>query len=260
MYLAAYGGAELMEYDPARPANFPENPRLVAKAPDAMRPVAAAAGDRILYYACSRPYGNLGSVLTRYDTVRGVSVHAEDPIGALQIQSLGYDAEAGALLVGSTIHADCRSCAPAKDRADLALIDATGLKVLKQVQGPEGCQTITVLGRLHPQNWLCSCTTPAGTRSFAVESAAPRIPPANQMAALPPCRGILFSGIDGYFILHIEDRFELWDMRKRAACVQLLHRNADAYRIHAQDASVYIADARKRQIVILEDCLKPYIP
>ncbi len=89
IYMAAYTGGELVEYDPARPARFPENPRVVATPPLSMRPVAMTHGASVIWYACNKHYGSLGSVLTRHDTRARVSGFVDEPLPKLQIRGFG---------------------------------------------------------------------------------------------------------------------------------------------------------------------------
>lgn len=100
VYMAAYTGGELVEYDPAVHPHFPENPRVVAVPPHGMRPVASADDGRRIFYACSHPYGHLGSILTRYDTRTGEAVYRDDPLPEQQIHSLCYVKASRSLLCG----------------------------------------------------------------------------------------------------------------------------------------------------------------
>ena len=154
-----------MEYDPGRPARFPENPRVVADPPGGMRPVAAADDGRFLYYSCSREYGTLGSVLTKYDTRTGKAEYKADPLPDQQIQSLGYDRKTRSLLVGSTMDADCCSATPSSDRCFFAVIGAHDLEVRKRVQAPAGTRTARVLGSMGKGAFLCLKRQPRGPPS-----------------------------------------------------------------------------------------------
>ncbi len=129
VYMAAYTGAELMCYDPALPARFPENPRVVCKPPRAVRPVASERHGSVLYYACTRPYAQTGSVLTRFDTRTGDAVFAGDPLPDRQIRSLFYHSRSKGLLAGTAIHADQLSCPPVAEGALFAHLDAETLAV-----------------------------------------------------------------------------------------------------------------------------------
>ncbi|HTL51317.1 MAG TPA: hypothetical protein VL860_01950, partial [Planctomycetota bacterium] len=90
IYMAAYGGGELVEYDPRYHPNFPENPRIVADAPGGMRPVAKADDGTSLYYSCSANYGNLGSTLTKFNTRTGLASYSQNPLPNQQINSMVY--------------------------------------------------------------------------------------------------------------------------------------------------------------------------
>ncbi|MHC4886665.1 MAG: NHL repeat-containing protein [Planctomycetota bacterium] len=120
IYMAAYAGGQLTEYDPALPANFPENPRVVAAPPTGMRPFAAADDGVRIFYACNHPYGQLGSIMTRYHTRTGAALYRDNPIPDQQIVSLFHEKASNSLLCGSSYMADGGSITPATDRTVLA--------------------------------------------------------------------------------------------------------------------------------------------
>lgn len=129
VYMAAYVGGELMEYDPREAARYPENPYVAAKPPGGHRPVAMCEDGRHVFYSCTRPKGTLGSVLTRYDTRSGEVVYSEDPLPDHMIITLRHDRPSGKILASTSINADCESCPPAAERAMLAVINPATLEV-----------------------------------------------------------------------------------------------------------------------------------
>lgn len=221
VYMAAYTGGELMAYDPARPARFPENPRVVAKPPTGMRPVAAADDGRRLYYACSHHYGHLGSVAVRYDTKTGEALYRDNPLPGQQICSLCVDRAANALLCGTTYEADCASAPPATDRTRMAILDADTLAVRQACDGPAGAVETRVIGPLGRGRWLGVCRgafeNGRGARWFVCEPAAWATPEPAALRELSGWGGtIQYAGRAGLFVLRMGDRIELWDMRKPA--------------------------------------------
>jgi len=246
VYLAAYTGGELVEYDPGAHPHFPENPRVVAKPPHGMRPVAAADDGRNIFYACSAPYGTCGSTLTQYDTHTGEAVHATNPLGDLQIRSLCHDRATDTLLAGSTIHADCGSCPPRAKTCAVARVRASDLKVLKRRRMSAGIEHVDVVGPLGRDKWLCT----VGNRAFTLDGEALTIPPQRDWHDLPDeTRRVLFAGRAGTFVLLMKDGgVALWDLRK-FTCLKKLARYGDIHRISVQEGLLYLV--RPKVITIL---------
>jgi len=256
IYMAAYGGGELVEFDPDRPARFPENPRVVADPPGAMRPVAAADDGRRLFYSSSAEYGKLGSVVARYDTLTGETSHKADPLPRQQINSLGYDAEHKLLVAGSTMHADCRSAVPATNQCFFAALDPESLAVVKKAAAPPGTLTACVIGALGPGKWLCSCSgMPEHTPWFILDLDKFRLPRVRDMKSLAPgLRCILRPGRPGFFVVQKGRNIELWDWRgAEPRRVLVLARNFRGYRLEADRDSVYLL--YPRHITVLDGCL-----
>jgi len=222
IYMAAYTGGELMEYDPERLPRFPENPRVVARHPAAMRPVAAADdGRRLLWYACSHPYGHLGSIVIRYDTRTGEARYHDNPLPEQQIRSLVFDRSRNALWCGTTVHADCQSVPPTADRTALALLDADTLDVRHRWAGPEGAWETQVAGPMGADRWLGVCWgTPGDSgaiRWFLFEGAKAEMPRPDALRSIPEWTGeIQYAGRPGRFVIRCGSRIELWTMRKPA--------------------------------------------
>ncbi|HWL51618.1 MAG TPA: hypothetical protein VNQ90_04240 [Chthoniobacteraceae bacterium] len=261
VYMAAYAGGELMEYDPARPAYFPENPRVVADPPGGMRPVAAARRGGALYYACSLEYGRTGCTLTRYDTAGGEALHRHRPLGDQMITSLHFDAASGWLVAGTTMDADSRSRDPEASCCYLALIDPEELSPVTQAAAPEGVRQVSVVGLVDAGEYLCAAWLPQGSRMirrwFRVAVGDLRVPALSAMEALPGGgEDLLWTGEPGLFLLRTGNRVELWDLR-RPRCLRLLYDEPepDFYGWHVQDDSVYLVSAE--EIFVLEACLNP---
>ncbi|MCF7854214.1 MAG: hypothetical protein K9N51_05395 [Candidatus Pacebacteria bacterium] len=256
VYMAAYTGAELVEYNPAEHPHFPENPRVVAAPPHAMRPVASADDGRHIYYACSQPYGNLGSTLTTYDTETGMASYKVNPLPDQQIVSLCYDPVTKSMLCGTTMHADCRSCTPSSDQCWFARIDPETLDITEKAPAPDGTTVAVVEGPLGDGTFLCTCNNQANWREsawFALEDGPIRVPERETMQALPEETDLfVYADKPGYFIVRRGSRIEVWDMRKKAS-VLLLADSFDGYAVKVQDDSVYLL--YPLDIEILEGCL-----
>ncbi|MBI3830483.1 MAG: hypothetical protein HY291_13265 [Planctomycetes bacterium] len=254
IYMAAYTGGELMEYDPTKPANFPENPRVVADAPHGMRPVAAADDGRRIFYTCNAPYGKLGSVLTGYDTRTGLASYAENPIPNHEITGLGFDRGLKRLLCGTSYYADCDSCPPVEDRCYMARIHPETWAVEERLQAPAETERVRVCGPLARGQWLCHFHRYGKFKGMPCLGAIDLDPLrlAARIEEPDGLRQIVYAGKPGRFVLWLEKRIELWDMR-RPKPLEVLWKNFDGYRIFAQERSVYLV--RKKEVVVLENRL-----
>ncbi len=261
VYMASYTTGALVKYDPAEHPHFPENPRVVAKPPNAMRPVAAADDGRYIYYACNGHYGNLGSTLTAYDTVTGVARYKVNPLPEQAIVSLQYDSVTGSLLCGTTMEADCRSCSPTSEDCYFACIDPEHLNVIWSQKAPSGTTRAKIVGPLGKGRFLCDCVgsfDPDYSKWFTMESRKPEVPALDQVNAFPEDRiGLCYSGIPGYFIMQYKQQLELWDMQA-AEMVKVLTDDVDGYAFKVQERSIYILYPRR--IEILENVLESINP
>lgn len=223
IYMAAYHGGDLVEYDPQRPAAYPTNPRPVASHPLAMRPVAAAHAGHILWYACSRDYGIHGSVILRHDTRRGTSTSCVDPLGPRQVLSLLHNPATGELLCGSTIHADQASAEPVTRRAALGRLNADDLALRDVRETPT--LRVDVIGWVRRGVALCVDYTDDDSEPYLIDgSTLDRL----DAAPIAPRNRIAWTGRVGRFVLEADGRLELHDLRRRRTLrrvlVESLHR------------------------------------
>jgi len=257
IYMAAYTGGELVEYDPAEPSRFPENPRLVAVPPGGMRPVASAVKGRVLHYACSRSYGRLGCVLTRYDTRTGQAFHVEDPVGNRQVQSLCRLPGSDALYAGTTIHGDTYKAVPVEKQATIVRFDPESLEPSEEALAPEGIEGIRLIGPLDRTRLMFIAYTADKRELWGVVEASPLSPPPREaLREFPvPCRPV-YAERPGHVIFIVDKRVELWDMRVPER-TRVLHRIPrgwpKSYLCRVQNKSVYVAFPRK--VLVLEDVL-----
>jgi len=157
IYMASYSNGYLSEYDPKKPMNYPENPRVVTKAP-AMRPTADARKDDVIYYACTNKYGELGCTLSRYDTQSGEALHKKDPIHAQHILSMYYSPVEDVIIAGTTYISDCSATPMESDECYLAKIHPETLEILDIVKAPYGCYRASVYGAIDDRTVLISYT------------------------------------------------------------------------------------------------------
>jgi len=255
IYMAAYTGAELMEYDPSLPIGFPENPRMVAKPLSGMRPIADADDGRNIYYACSHHYAKLGCVLTKYDTRTGVAFYADDPVPGQAIRSMVYDKTSGMLLCGTNHQADCSTCPPDSNRSYLVKINAADLKVVEKIAMPEGIGSTGVYGWLDKNSLLCTGFSfeHKSRRWFTFQKDKNGVPEWEDMRAwTDDWSQFIYAGKPGLFVLLNKHSLELWDM-KRVKKRRTLMARCPAGRVFVDDRSVLLA--MQKQIVILDNCL-----
>ena len=236
---------------------------MVADPPRGLRPVAKADDGQRLYYACNHPYGQLGSVLTRYDTQTGEASYHDDPIPDETVGSLWYDRATNSLLCGTTMQSDaCRS--PLTDCCTFARLDADTLEVLEQASTPAGTEWAQVEGVMGEGLCLCRCcgtfgNGPRRTLWFIIDTRAFRVPPLEEMQSCPDdILHLVSARRPGLFVHLYKDRCELWDWRERRS-VAVLHRDEDCWwycHCSVQDDSVYMV--KSEELIILDGCLQGY--
>ena len=263
VYMGAYAGGELMEYDPRRPLCFPDNPRLVADPPRGMRPVACVNDGRNVYYTCTSDYGTLGSTITRYDTVTGRAHYAVNPLPDQSIRSLVYDPKGKTLICGATFHADSMDRPPASQTCHVAQLDAATLAVRQTAAAPAGMAMISVCGPLDADRWVCKLHAhPSGPPTHWIvlrRDGFAEFPGQERHAFPPDFRGsIVYAGKPGRFLLNIADRIEVWDMRRSKSLRTIFRRfdpaRFDGYLFSVQGKSLVIL--RQKKLLLVEGCLK----
>lgn len=265
-YLAAYAGGELMELRLGEPVRFPENPTVVADPPGGMRPLSLARGGRVLWYACSAPYGKRGSVLTRYDSARGEALYRKDPFPEEMVCSLQFDAKGGRLLAATTLHNDCFNLPPVAKVCRVAVLDPRDLSTRESHVLPSGIESASILGSLGKGRWACGAWgAPVGREKgfwvFTIEADSCRPPSPEGWRFLTkdwtlpayggqPGTGIHFSGRPGLFYRLDQHQLEVWDFRTLERKKVLWKRDPRIDRVVVQDGEVFLL--MPKQVVILE--------
>jgi hypothetical protein len=260
IYMAAYTGGELMEYDPGEHPHFPENPRVVAVPPGGMRPVAAADDGRNIYYSSNHKYGNLGCILTRYDTKTGLVNYYDDPLPGQAMRSLKYDKSTFSLLAGTTMMADCGSAEPSSPHCYFVRFDAADCSLVEQREAPPETALATVHGALTGDCYLCEVngnfSGEPHSRWFALSISDFSIPDFDAMNRYPQNATLAATTEKpGLFVLLINDQYELWDMN-RVESLKVLHPQGAVYRIFVEENSVFLVTPK--EVIVLEDCLAGY--
>jgi len=254
IYMASYVGGRLVEYDPQVHPHFPENPRVVADPPESNRPVAATDDGRCLYYACSAPYGKLGSTLTCYDTKTGASLSKVNPIADQRIVSLAYDRAGKRLLATAHFDADCCSCTPSSNKCYVASLSAADLNVLEQFETPAGTSDIHILGPVRRGKWLCRLNgTFAGFEAAAILLEIGGTP--LTMAALDTARPVPADwqticplGKLGHFAVQVGQHIERWDLA-RYVRLEVISAKAEKRRLLTDGDTLFLLG--ERDILIL---------
>ncbi|MBI3985280.1 MAG: hypothetical protein HY343_00010 [Lentisphaerae bacterium] len=256
VYMAAYTGSELVEYDPARSARFPENPRVVATPKDAMRPVAMIPVGRFVFYASNAPYGRLGCTLTRYDTRTGEARTRQDPSPNLAIRSLAYDARAKRLVAGTTVEADCGSAKPRARTVRVLTIDPGTLEVVQSASLPEGVHTVTVVCAIGGGRWMCLASGGAGgSRLFDVSLRKLAVPAESAWRALPAGLGAMApTRSPGIVVAGAREGIQLWDLRTLTFVRSLTGKDGAHTHFHVDGDDVIYND--RSTVTLLEGCLR----
>ncbi len=153
-YLASYSEGILTELDPNQNFNFPENPRVVAKPPMAMRPFCSADDGINLYYISNHHYYIPGSTATKYNTLTGETLHKKETMEGQSFRSLFYNKAKKILIGGTTFNLDCNYGSPISDKCYIALISPQTLNVTEYVEAPKGTDCATVLGQLDDTRYI----------------------------------------------------------------------------------------------------------
>lgn len=117
--LTSYVTASITAFDPAQPAAWPANPRVVASAHERgqMRPMAFVHDGRRIWMATSPKYGTLGGALCRFDPQTGDFSVRAPILPGLKPNALALDLPRRRLFVSTDIYGDCNSAPPTESTA-----------------------------------------------------------------------------------------------------------------------------------------------
>ena len=256
IYMAAYTGGELVEYDPKLPARYPENPRVVATPPGAMRPVSMISVGPRVFYSSTMHYGYLGCVLARYDTKTGVAKSANDPLPTHAIRTLGFDHGAKLLVTGTSIHADCNSCPPKAKSGTVTTIDPETLKVVHSAPLPAGIEQVYVVCAIGGGKWVCVTPGRGGKPGAMFEIAAkkPVIPDEAKWRPLPVLGPMMPTRTEGVVVVRTSEGLQLWDLRKPKMVRQLGPKASAGWHFHVEDDDILCNDPTK--VYVLDGVLR----
>ncbi len=129
LYLGAYTGARIMEYDPAQPYQADVNPRIVGVVTGQDRPFAMDAGDGLVMGGTICKYGGLPGSIFIYDTKTGEFYEENNVVHNQGIMSVAY--KDGLLYGSTTIHGGLGST-PTETAAKIFVYDVAQRKKIKE--------------------------------------------------------------------------------------------------------------------------------
>jgi dienelactone hydrolase len=144
--LSAYVAAAVTEYDPAEPAHWPKNPRVIASASheQQMRPRALLFDRRHVWMATSPTYGKLGGALSRIDPETDEIKIWRNIVPDQTINSLALDLKRRRIYLSSEIYADMNSAPPTQSTAQVVAFDMDKLEVTKRLIVRENAPKLAV--------------------------------------------------------------------------------------------------------------------
>jgi hypothetical protein len=144
--MSAYTAAALVEYDPAKPAKWPQNPRVVASArsEEQMRPRALKFDRRYAWMATSPVYGKLGGALSRIDPESNEIKVFRNIVPDQTINTIALDPKRRRVYIASEIYADMNAAPPTQTTAQLVAFDMDKLTVIKRQVVREGAPKLAV--------------------------------------------------------------------------------------------------------------------
>jgi hypothetical protein len=149
--MASYTTCTVTAFDPEKPANWPDNPRVLARVlEDQMRPKSFVHDGRYVWMASSAEYGHLGGALSRIDPRDGSArvwrnlVHEQTP------NRIVTDATNNRVYVSTEIYADCQSAPATQKTARLVSFDTARLAIDHELAPLDECPELYVLALLEP--------------------------------------------------------------------------------------------------------------
>ena len=250
VYFSAYGGSQLTEYDPSLPANFPRNPRLVAKSDQGQHGAGIATDGRIVWVAWRPRYGTLDGAMARYDTETGEATFRNAAIRNEHIVNPMYDPRTGQLVAGSSFLSDCSTATPTRDRCFAVTLDPDTMEVTKEVAAHPGVSCLQTVGPIGRRRWLMRAADLVGVfdeKRGALSKPGDFIPLPDKLMQ------ILFAGAEGMFVALTPDQLLLWDFPNRAFQTLATHRKGFIHWICVHGRSVYCDCGKK--VAILKNIL-----
>jgi len=201
IYMSSYTKGRLVEFDPKKPANFPENPRIVAAPQNSMRPVCSTNDGESFYYISNHPYGFSGSEATKYNTRTGETVTLDSPVDGLSMRTLFYNKKHNVLISGSTVETDCYVAKETADICCLAALNVSDLHPVAIFDCEKGVRSVSILGPIDDDRYIALLN---GSRErpviVDVSNAYDGNLDISHVSEIAPEGWMLYSGREGYFV------------------------------------------------------------
>ncbi len=139
--------ATVIEYDPAEPAHWPANSRVIASGSheEQMRPRALIFDRRYAWMATSPTNGQLGGALSRIDPETNEIKTWRNIVPDQTINALALDLKRRRIYLSSEIVGDMNSVPPTQSTAQLVAFDMDKLTVARRMIVREGAPNVAVL-------------------------------------------------------------------------------------------------------------------
>ena len=236
VYFSAYGGSQLTEYDPCQPANYPRNPRLVAKSNQGQHGAGITTDGRVIWCAYRPKYGTLDGAMIRYDTETGEATYKDGAIRNEHIVHPMYDPETSQLVAGTSYLSDCATAEPTCDQCYVVTLDPVTMAVTKRASVPTGISQISPVGPLGRRRWLMR----VGHTTGILRERPMELAPQDEFQSLPEgCSDIQYAGRPGRFVMQLHDRLLLWDAIADSTSTLATHRAGFVLRCCVHGPSLY---------------------
>ncbi len=202
VYMASYTQGKLTEYDPKKPGQFPENPRIVAAPKHSLRPKCHAVDGESFYYISNHPYGTAGAEAVKYNTVTGEMISCDSPVDGLSFTSLFWNKKHNVLVAGSTVATDCGIARETADICCAAVLSTDTMEPICTFNAEKGVRSIEAKGEINDDEYLFfingSASKPCILNiSNAVERKTLEMRPINIQFE---CRWYIYADKQGFFI------------------------------------------------------------
>lgn len=155
VYMGSYSAGWVLEYDPSKPSDFPNNPKpIVQSVPLGMRPVCMLSACNKVYCIFDYKYGYTGSSAIIYDTIKKESILIDKVYDGQQFRGLEYNKKHNVLLLGSSYLTDGNIAPCTTDESLLFLASPDDMKIHTEFKAPDGTCYVKIVGKLSENKYL----------------------------------------------------------------------------------------------------------
>lgn len=251
VYFSAYGGGQLTEFDPRRPAAWPRNPRLVAKNDQGQHGAGMTTDGRVVWAAFRPRYGTLDGAMIRYDTRTGEARYRNAAIRNQHVLHPQWDPATRRLVAGTSFLSDAGTAVPTRDQVYAVVLDPIGMEVIKRAPAPRGLTQLAAVGPLGGRRWLMRGSD---GRVGVFDEASCCFDADAELKPLPDgTQSLLSAGTPGLFLVATRRALRLWDWERDTFRDLAEHRAGLVRRWWVHGRSVY-GDC-VRTVAVLENVL-----